>query len=390
MLDSVFVPGGGRAVSVDESILKVVETIYAASTDESLWPQVMRELLGITDSIAATFCVIDGSDGPRFPAFVTLNFEQKFMDEYLAGMVVHDPTVQFIVAHPARKLIHDSEFITEREKDKLSYYDWHHSFSDTRHRLAAMASLAPTIQSGITLHRTKGQGDFEAGHIERFRFLIPHLERAVRVGFQLGTFGAMQQLSCQMMDKSPLGIVVLDDRGRILFANEAARTIAAAGDGLTIGEDGIALQHPWHDKTLQRLLGNVLARLDEPTAERDGVMQALRPSGKRPYSILVSRLSPTAFALTGVRPAACAAIVDPEAPMRLSESVLRRLYGLTRSEARLAESLANGDTLQWAAAEFGISYPTARTQLAAIFRKTGTSRQSELVKLLLSDARLGA
>jgi DNA-binding CsgD family transcriptional regulator len=61
---------------------------------------------------------------------------------------------------------------------------------------------------------------------------------------------------------------------------------------------------------------------------------------------------------------------------------LRALYGLTPAETRLAQRLAAGDELKAAAAQLGIGYGTARAQLAAIFRKTETKRQGELVRLL--------
>src|SRR5689334_62280 len=109
----------------------------------------MQKLLSITDSVAATFCVIDRSDGPKTSAFAAVNFEHSFINEYLQNMIMHDPTVQFIVAHPQKSLIHDSEVITEREKDKPFYYDWHHSYSDTRHRLAGMALIENRVSSGL-------------------------------------------------------------------------------------------------------------------------------------------------------------------------------------------------------------------------------------------------
>ena len=50
----------------------------------------------------------------------------------------------------------------------------------------------------------------------------------------------------------------------------------------------------------------------------------------------------------------------------------------------MAERLMNGDTPQQAAAALGIKLSTARFHLGALFRKTDTRRQAELVRLLLS------
>jgi DNA-binding CsgD family transcriptional regulator len=66
---------------------------------------------------------------------------------------------------------------------------------------------------------------------------------------------------------------------------------------------------------------------------------------------------------------------------------LARRFGLTRAQARLAVALCGGLTLREAADRCGIGYGTARGYLKMIFLKTGTRRRTDLVTLLLVDAR---
>jgi DNA-binding CsgD family transcriptional regulator len=63
--------------------------------------------------------------------------------------------------------------------------------------------------------------------------------------------------------------------------------------------------------------------------------------------------------------------------------ILAKAFSLTPSEARLACIVARGAGPDVAAKELKISRETARNQLKAVFAKTGTHRQSELVALLL-------
>jgi DNA-binding CsgD family transcriptional regulator len=63
-------------------------------------------------------------------------------------------------------------------------------------------------------------------------------------------------------------------------------------------------------------------------------------------------------------------------------SLLSQIFGLTPAEARLASELAAGNTLTKSAEALHISWETARTQLKAVFAKTKTHRQGELVALL--------
>lgn len=61
---------------------------------------------------------------------------------------------------------------------------------------------------------------------------------------------------------------------------------------------------------------------------------------------------------------------------------LARTYGLTPAEARLAEDLTRYGSLKRIAAQSRRSYYTLRSQLRAIFEKTGTNGQPELIRLI--------
>ena len=63
---------------------------------------------------------------------------------------------------------------------------------------------------------------------------------------------------------------------------------------------------------------------------------------------------------------------------------LRAAFGLSKAEARLALYLAAGASLASMAEAFDVKLTTIRSQLQQVFSKTGTSRQAELVALLLS------
>jgi DNA-binding CsgD family transcriptional regulator len=67
---------------------------------------------------------------------------------------------------------------------------------------------------------------------------------------------------------------------------------------------------------------------------------------------------------------------------------MQQLYQLTPKESEIAALLAIGQTLEEIATANGVTEATVRTQLRAIFAKTGTSRQAGLVRLALSGAAL--
>jgi DNA-binding CsgD family transcriptional regulator len=80
--------------------------------------------------------------------------------------------------------------------------------------------------------------------------------------------------------------------------------------------------------------------------------------------------------------AAIVLMVDPRRSTVAPVRVLRTLYGLTAKESQLAESLLNGATLEEYCKRRHVTLNTVRSQLKAVYRKTDTSRQAELIRLL--------
>ncbi|MFH1806747.1 MAG: response regulator [Pseudomonadota bacterium] len=77
-------------------------------------------------------------------------------------------------------------------------------------------------------------------------------------------------------------------------------------------------------------------------------------------------------------------LIEPDtiAPPRIND--LMDVFGLTRSEAKLTQKLAEGLSLDQASDLVGISVQSARTYLKAIFTKTGANRQPQLMRIVLS------
>ena len=70
--------------------------------------------------------------------------------------------------------------------------------------------------------------------------------------------------------------------------------------------------------------------------------------------------------------------------MLASHDELKPLYRLTTAEANLAVQLMAGCTEEEAAQRLNVTRNTARCQIRAVFAKTGVTRQTELLRVLLS------
>jgi DNA-binding CsgD family transcriptional regulator/PAS domain-containing protein len=368
---------------LDERLLAVIETLYDAALDEALWPRALEALTDYTRSQAATFWTLDSSPQPTLPLLTTFNFDPAFMREYLDGMVPEDPTVQYLVHHPNQPIVHDGLFITEREKDRLHYYDWHGHHSDTRFRMVGQVRPAGGVQAGVALHRTRQAGRYEPCDLERFAFVYNHLARALAISVRLGSLGALQQCTASVLDSNPAAILFLNTERQIVYANRSAEALRSASDGIRWSKDRIVIARKAEQAQLDTFVGSVV-RGTQSIAARGGLMRVTRPSGKRPYAVLVTPVGGSLPALSELRPSVLIVITDPDAIALLPKDRLRGAFLLTDAEAQLAALIAAGDDLRCAAAKLGIQYGTARVRLAQIFQKTDTRRQGELVRVLLT------
>jgi PAS domain-containing protein/DNA-binding CsgD family transcriptional regulator len=200
--------------------------------------------------------------------------------------------------------------------------------------------------------------------------LAPSIADALRLHRRIVGAGAITSL----LDHLVLGVVLLDDRGRVTYANRSAAELLDVEPGLS---------------ELARVDGRdprteALRRVVPPGNANDFSVRA-HPVDGRPLQVLFTALSwPDPLGSEARNFARAIFVGDSKraggAPLESLESA----YGFTPSEAKLAGLLAADLTLANAATELGITESTARTVLKRILAKTGTRRQASLVRLLLS------
>ena len=174
------------------------------------------------------------------------------------------------------------------------------------------------------------------------------------------------------------GVLLLDKVGQVIALNHYVEELIGANDGLDVVAGRLQAAHSDEAIELRRLVHEAV------TTGEGGAMLLSRPSDKRPITVVVAsfRNTPTNYG----RHSATAAmfVADPEFEVRGIAEALRSLYSLTHAEARLAEVLVNGHSLDQIADLLGITKETVRWQIKHVFAKTGTNRQADLIRLLLT------
>jgi DNA-binding CsgD family transcriptional regulator len=136
------------------------------------------------------------------------------------------------------------------------------------------------------------------------------------------------------------------------------------------------------DRAAQPALDRAITRVLTVTGA-SALVPLARPSGQRCFLQILP--VPGRARDIFVSTSALAVLIDSgEAPpaLRLDPATVAGAFDLTDREAAVASLLGEGLTLDDIARRFAIQIGTVRVHLRAIFAKTGTNRQAELIALL--------
>ena len=211
--------------------------------------------------------------------------------------------------------------------------------------------------------------------------LSPHLCQALALSDAIDLATLTSDRLEQTVDTLSAGVFLTDHGGRIVYMNRSAQRQIDTGNTLQVINRRLTATDREADATLARALaakvctdapgGSVIALPDGAGA---GYLASVLPldRGARRELMATFRASAGVF------------VQDPLAAPRTEGEAFARLYGLTGAELRVLLSLAPGLAVKEASRVLGLGEATVKTHLQRIYRKTGVSRQSELVRLLLA------
>ena len=379
---------GQAPMTVDRKIDEAVHRFYAAATGELAWQAAFDPMLDATGFDGAALYVIDRDgmtlDGgtKQIVRGVWHRLDPGQQDEYANHYFKLDPRMRLCLANPNLRILHDYLHTAESEIDRDPYYAWYLRDQPTRYYVGGQTDRRLPFYAGVTLHRRGKLGAVRPEEIERFGVLFDHLERALLVEHRLFRAARLDPATNDLVESNAAGVVLLDRSGRIVHANAAARAMAGLGDAIALSAGGLMAMRGDDNAKLQRAIGAALA--GDAAVRPPPPITLPRRTGERDYIAIATTVSSRAGLFQEWAPAACVLIIDPARTRQPPEALLRRAFGLTAAEARVAALLMADRRIEDAASLLGVSLATVRTHVAALFRKTGTNRQAELIRLLAS------
>jgi len=275
------------------------------------------------------------------------------------------------------------EFLVPEEYYASEYYRLYVKDTGIVHLMGADLGDDLGNNARLRFARVAGRENFSAEDRKLCKVLLPHIQQTIRLHARIARVESERSLFAGAVDRMAVAAFILDESARIRHSNRAAQKLLDERKWLLEDRDQLRLRNGSDNKAFRQCLDEVMqAHLrGEPS-----FIRALRLSdaGEGQGHGMLLRPLPLVAAPDGSRnPSVAIFISDPSQPREAPSAVLMDLFGFTRAEARLALQLANGRSLLEACEELHISRNTGKSQLSAVFSKTGVARQTQLLQLIL-------
>lgn len=214
-----------------------------------------------------------------------------------------------------------------------------------------------------------------------------YLNRALQVQRRLQSTEHALQNERLALERFGVAMLLLGAGGQVVFANSCAEALLRERRVIQQRDGALEPVEPRERPAFARLLRETALAAQRVVALPVRSDLALRAGGAHAShmaTFLPARLAPVANGEPTPEVALYLQRTDVDRAAHLDPAVLRRLFGLTQSEARLAALLTQGHDVAQAAREMGQRVNTTRCMLKSVFAKTGTHRQAELLSLVLS------
>lgn len=341
---------------------EILESILSATLESQIWETVLEKLSLISGNQYAALLFYDKGNARLMTD--ALLCEEKVFTEYRDVFITIDPAEKILSNLPVGKIYQDRDVLGDKFISSSVYYNEFHRPNDMNYLTSVKLNTVNECSSFLSLITAKDAAYPQQYQFDMFQRIVPVLITASKLHARFEQLRDNLIYQNAILENYIYPVWLVNKTGKILYANNHAETYQSMhGDLWSTKRDTICIDTD--SKKLKQVIERATSVVESPKA---GLCYTTR--GKiKPVLVLPVSHPP------GV---SCIIIPDPF----LNGTPLMELFDFTPSENTLAGLIVRGMTPEECALHLGVSIATIRTHLSALYRKTHTRNQSELLLLI--------
>lgn len=311
----------------DEDLAEIMDAIYFAAHQKEGWKACLDQISVLSGGQSAQLLVLNRENHQRMAGYQSNSSSTEFGD---------------------------------RRNLELSLFDVRHYSDD--------ALLILSVQ------RPAEQGEFGLDEKALIEELMPHIARALR---QQEAASLLRDRQAAVYRQKQGAILLLDGEKRVVFVSAEAERQLTKTVAVRLEEGLLTLSWRQSQEELDSLMQECFVR------KHTGMLSVV-DAGKPPIRLLVSTVQTRDERLFLSHGLLAVFIIGEPVAEYSEENPIAQWLGLTESESRIANGIAQGQKPAEIAEEMGLSVHTIRHHIKNVYRKTGVHSQSQLTALVLN------
>jgi DNA-binding CsgD family transcriptional regulator len=360
----------GKSMKPDEAFSDLIGRIYDCALDTRLWPVILGEITDALGGVMADLMVHEPFE-PRQIIGAVYNWSDDLVLQVQANAQIN-PALPIGLAAPVGQPLCTTRDFPELHQSRF----WRNCFMDLDIYDYVTTPLTRTVTSFSTwgVVGSTAKGPFTDEDLELARLLSPHIKRAVEISGVIGHQRVEVGTLRAALDALTTPALIVEPDGAILFRNQAADAELASQRLLREYKGRLKAMTP----EASRLLGTVASF--GASQVRKGIDAFLVDAAGRTLHMTGAALEQAG---EEVGSPILLLLREPEAALTTPLSSAAALYHLTTAEIQVLGQVLHGHALADTADILGLARSTVKTHLEAIYRKTQTNRQAELVSRIM-------
>jgi DNA-binding CsgD family transcriptional regulator len=232
----------------------------------------------------------------------------------------------------------------------------------------------------IEFQRHVGRDAFSATESGHLNSLLPHLRRALRLIVQSEKGRTDRRLLWAAVETSNVGTLALTEHGRVIWTNRRGEAMLRDGHWFTQTGGCLKGRNPDRDACLKMAIRGCAA-----DKKPRSIYLGTNTSSDAQCCLTVLAHRTNDMPALPVHMADVIVLATTTEGYRVASiQQLKELFQLTAAESGLARALAHGESIDEYAQRERVKRSTVKTQLQAVFSKTSTNTQRDLVRLVVS------